>query len=432
MLDTPNPEQLPELNSSDFLPRLGPWAILGGGLLVVIFGAAVVAAAILKYNVAVKVAATLRPAGELRIVQPAIEGTVEEILVSANQTVEQGQVIARIDDSRLTTNKTQLESDIQQAQLQLTQVSAQLNALEAQIGAEANSIQRSIQAAQAELTSQQRFHQTQQITAEAEHQEAIASLTFAQEELNRYQQLANSGAISDSQLSDKRAAVAVANARVERARANLNPTDAEIAKAQEQIAQTQAQGEASLAALRQQRQQLLQNQTELQSRIDRAQQELRQLESDFNQTVIRAPVAGTLLELNLRNVEQVVRPGEAVAYIAPADAPLVIRSQVPAQEIDNVEPGQQVQMQVSACPYPEYGTLMGTVTFVAPDALPASEGATSPASYEVTIEPQNNYVGTGDRQCQLQAGMEGKADIISRQETVLDFILRKARLISNV
>jgi len=31
----------------------------------------------------------------------------------------------------------------------------------------------------------------------------------------------------------------------------------------------------------------------------------------------------------------------------------------------------------------------------------------------------------------LQPGMEGGADIISRQENVMQFILRKARLISN-
>jgi HlyD family secretion protein len=40
--------------------------------------------------------------------------------------------------------------------------------------------------------------------------------------------------------------------------------------------------------------------------------------------------------------------------------------------------------------------------------------------------------GNGDRQCYIQSGMEAKADIISKEETALQFILRKARLITDL
>jgi multidrug efflux pump subunit AcrA (membrane-fusion protein) len=146
------------------------------------------------------------------------------------------------------------------------------------------------------------------------------------------------------------------------------------------------------------------------------------------------------LQLKLRNPGQVVQPSEAIAQIAPVDAPMQIKAQVPARDIDKVQAGQKVQMQVSACPYPDYGTLNGTVTTVAPDALPTVRNiaptSTAPTpqitAYEVTIEPQTLYVGRGDRQCHLKPGMEGRADIISRRETVMQFILRKARLITDI
>jgi HlyD family secretion protein len=109
---------------------------------------------------------------------------------------------------------------------------------------------------------------------------------------------------------------------------------------------------------------------------------------------------------------------------------------LPNNSISKVKLGQKVQMRVSACPYPDYGTLKGVVQTVAPDALPvASNGvapAVSPSVYEVTIQPENKFVGRGDRICRLQAGMEGRADIISRSETVVQFILRKARLIADL
>ncbi|HBL13917.1 MAG TPA: HlyD family secretion protein, partial [Cyanobacteria bacterium UBA11162] len=56
----------------------------------------------------------------------------------------------------------------------------------------------------------------------------------------------------------------------------------------------------------------------------------------------------------------------------------------------------------------------------------------TPSFYEVTIQPERLSLGDGTRQCLIQLGMEGRADIISREETVLQFLLRKARLITDL
>ncbi|MFM9160890.1 MAG: hemolysin D, partial [Dolichospermum sp.] len=50
--------------------------------------------------------------------------------------------------------------------------------------------------------------------------------------------------------------------------------------------------------------------------------------------------------------------------------------------------------------------------------------------FEVTIKPEKISFGNNDLYCSLQSGMSGTADIISREETVLQFMLRKARLIA--
>ena len=44
--------------------------------------------------------------------------------------------------------------------------------------------------------------------------------------------------------------------------------------------------------------------------------------------------------------------------------------------------------------------------------------------YEVTIKPDSLSLGKDNHQCTLQLGMEGRADIITREETVLKFLLR--------
>ena len=231
-------------------------------------------------------------------------------------------------------------------------------------------------------------------------------------------------------------------------RAYLNPSNAQVQMAREKIAEARAKGEATLAKLKQERQGLIQRQIEIQNQISSDSQELRQIATELENTIVRAPTSGQIQELNLRNVSQMVRLGEAIALISPSNTPLEIRALVASGDIAKVEIGQKVQMRVSACPYPDYGTLNGTVSFISPDATMAQNNSTSSFSsslskgltsaqkseggiYNVFIQPDSLVLVTGERKCQIQSGMEGKADIISQEETVLTFILRKTRLLTD-
>jgi multidrug efflux pump subunit AcrA (membrane-fusion protein) len=60
-----------------------------------------------------------------------------------------------------------------------------------------------------------------------------------------------------------------------------------------------------------------------------------------------------------------------------------------------------------------------------------SPGTVAPY-YEITIQPQRPYLVKGEHQYPIQPGMEVAADIISREETVLTFILRKVRLLTDL
>ena len=214
--------------------------------------------------------------------------------------------------------------------------------------------------------------------------------------------------------------------------------------ARQQIAQEQAAGEATLAKLNQEKQALLQQHIEISKQLERDSRELQQVETDLGQTIISAPTNGILFKLNLRNSSQTVQPGEEIAQIAPSDVPLRVKAAVSPQDVGKLKEGQKVQMRVSACPYPDYGTLKGVVSQIAGDTLkPQGDSATATttasnpkgglatAFYEVTIEPKSLSLGR-DNIGSVQLGMEGRADIVSREETVLKFLLRKARLITDL
>jgi HlyD family type I secretion membrane fusion protein len=437
MYQDPQPELLPLIRSDEFLPSISPWIKLGGFAVLGAVAATIALSSTTRYNVTVKAPATIRPTGELRLVQAASEGTIATISAHENQQIKAGEAIASLNDSELQTRKQELQDNIQQGQAELIQIQAQISTLATQLAAEASLRDRSIASAQAELSRVQRQYDDDLLTTQARITEAQAGLEFAQGERDRYQQLVNSGAISGSQISEKEQAFKIAAAKLEQVQVSLNPSTAAIAAAQERVAQEQARGSATLAALGRERESLVQRQIQVQNQINKNQSDLQQANIALSKSVIRASVDGVILNLNLRNAGQVVRSGEAIAQIAPANIPFVVNAYVTAQDIGKVEVGQAVQLRVSAYPYPDYGTLKGTVTTIAPDATaPKSEGGQSAPStaayYQVTITPKHPYLTKGNRQYLIQAGMEARADIISREETALTFVLRKARLISDL
>lgn len=429
--------------TSDFLPPLGHWTTLGGLVILGGFGLAVAYTAIAPYTVVVKAPAVVRPAGELRIVQAATEGAIAQIKVRENQVVKRGDVLATISDSQLTIRESQLQGTIQQNQLQLRQITAALKALETKIAAETLAIQRMVSAAEATLRRSEREYRDQQITTQTQVQEAEANLSLAREELNRYKELSSTGAVTQLQIKEKEAAYQAAQARLQRTQAGLNPSHANVDMAQERIAQAGAQGESTLASLTKEKEELIRRHLELQNQVNTDQKELQQVAISQQKTVIRAPETGTILKLELRNTGQVVKPGEAIAHIAPSQTPVVIKARVPAQDIANVQTCQASEisrcttgkafLRISAYPYPDYGVLVGAVRAIPPDATTAGAavGVVTQPYYEVTIQPETAYLKRNGQQYFLKPGMEVSAEIVSRQETVLSFILRKARLLSN-
>jgi HlyD family secretion protein len=495
----------------EFLPPIGRWISAGGLFLFGTFCGSIALAAVAKYNVTVRVPATVRPAGEIRIVEAASAGTVTSIQVTENQAVKQGDAIALIDSSQLLTKQNQLQGNIQQNQLQLRQIAAQISTLDDRLAAETQAMQSAIASGRADLSRSQREYQERQMTSVAEVEAAQANLQLARSEWekslpelqkeqaalqtatanfkaaqanlqaaiskhDRYQSIQETGAISldlveETKLAVQQQAQAVAGqkaavesqkqavvsqrktvqrqqqsvevsaAKLKVVEAALNPSAAPITIAQQRIAQETARGEAALAALKKERLTLIQNRAEIQNQVDRDRQEIKQINIELAKSIVRSPTDGIILKLNLRNPGQTAQLGTAIAQIAPAPATIVIKARVAATDIGKIAIGQTSILRISAYPYPDYGVLEGKVSAIAPDVIAGQNN--NPPYYEVTIQPQKTYLIKGDRTlrkpageqcCQypIQPGMEVTADIISRQETALTFMLRKARMLADV
>jgi len=437
----PNPALLHVATPDEFFPLVSSWSRVGGAILVISFFALLLLCSVLRYKVTVRAQAAIRPAGELRIVQARVAGPILEILVTQDQRVDEGSVIAYVDDSHLRTEQSKLQTVIENASLQSVQLQAQLTALDRQITAEQDLLERGQSTAQAELRLRERERQQLLATTAADVREAQAEVDLAREKLLRFRSLAERGVVSAQELREQEVKLNSTEAQLSRVQAALNPSAAEIEIASENIVQQRARGEATLARLLRERQQLLRLMTGNETTLENYEEDLSQIASDISDAVIRAPVSGVIQEFTLRNRGQVVQKGELVARIALADNALEVKAFVAIQDIGDVAVGQRVFMRVSACPYPDYGTLQATVTAISPDAITSQttsrrieRGARlgSTTGYDVTARPDTLVLENGGRSCEIQAGMEGRVDIVSREETVLQFLLRKARLITDV
>ena len=450
---------LPTVREDEFLPPIGRWTKFGGLFIVALVALAIPIASVTKYKQTIKTQASVRPKGDLRLVQAATEGQITRIAVKDNQTVEKGDEIAAIDDSGLQTQKSQLQDSIQKSRSQLVQMNGQINALDRQISAETDRMESTVAATESELDRILRDHEDKQITTQADVREtesnlkaATAALSAARAKQKRYQSAAKEGAISQDQLQEVQLAaqqqqqtVAAAQAKLTSTQTALNPSDAEVASATSQIAEARATGKASLSNLNKEKQALIQQRIELNQQLNEDTEQLQQTDGDLSQTIVTATADGIISQLSLRNPGQTVRPGEEIAQIAPSNTKLVLQASVPAKSIGKLEKGQTAKMRVSACPYSDYGTLKGTVTAIPPDAVVPQSDNTNTSStnttasqqtggsfYEVAIEPDKTILGKENNRCDIQLGMEGQADIITKEESVLQFLLRKGRLTTNM
>lgn len=155
-------------------------------------------------------------------------------------------------------------------------------------------------------------------------------------------------------------------------------------------------------------------------------QRLRSLESDLAQTrlllsnsIIRAPIAGTVFELT-RSATQVTGMGEPILKIVPAEAAKA-EVFVSNQDIGFVRAGQPAKVRVDAYPYTKFGDLTGKVSRVGADVL---EPDAKDQSYRFPVEISLNspILRSNGIILPLKPGMSVQANLRLREKPVISLL----------
>jgi HlyD family type I secretion membrane fusion protein len=131
-----------------------------------------------------------------------------------------------------------------------------------------------------------------------------------------------------------------------------------------------------------------------------------------------APMAGVVNKLFVTTVGGVVKSGEPLVEITPADATLTVEARLAPDDRARVWPGLPAVVKVSAYEFAVYGGLPGKVLDISPDALQDERGQ---PYFRVRLQADSTAFGP-DRP--VVPGMTVDVDILSGRQTVLTALLR--------
>lgn len=160
---------------------------------------------------------------------------------------------------------------------------------------------------------------------------------------------------------------------------------------------------------------------ELQSREIELRQNRLSLLEVLNRLTLRAPRGGVVYGLTVHTTRAVVQPAEPIMYIIPQDEPLIIRTQIPTQHIDQITVGQPATLRFSSFDQRTTPELFAEVANVSPDVFVDERSGAS--YYAAELRPN---AGELDKLAGLALipGMPVEAFIKTDARTPFDYLIK--------
>lgn len=385
----------------------------------------------------------LVPQTLVKIVQPAEAGVVKQLLVDEGDSVEAGQVLARLDTTLAGADKTAVAGDLAIQKLQARRIEAELKdqpmlpkagddpALYAQV-------QRQYAAHRAAYLDGLDQEKSLLVKAEQERKSAAEVLNKLEQTLPTYQRSADAyarlereGFIGGIAAAEKQRDATEKSKDRDAQQATVAALNATIAAQQKRISQLQSTY----------RSELQKELADVLARIQQLQPALDKSTYKEGLMALRAPQDGVIKDLATTTPGAVVQPGTVLLTLVPKGEQLYADVSIKNEDVGFVQVGQPAQIKLAAYPFQRYGMLTGKVMHISADATEPARGSapataainagaadTAPAAgapvYKARVrldtqslrDPQGNALA-------LTPGMQVTAEINQGKRTVLEYLL---------
>jgi hemolysin D len=367
----------------------------------------------------------LVPTSFTKVVQPAEQGVVAEILVRDGEFVRSGQVLLRMDARVSKADATALDHDTQLRNLTILRIDAELAGKPLALPADAPAAL--AMQVQAQYLARRKSYEDAVAQDEAALQKARSELASAQQTLiklrevvpivkaaaEKHEQLEKAGFVSSIASADKRREFVEKSQELQAQGETVNALKAAI-----------TQQERKLESVRSgYRMQLQGERLEILSQLSRLNQEKEKSNVRAGQLEIRAPTDGVVKDLVVTTAGAVVQAGAPLMSIVPKAEPLMAEVQLSNEDAGFVGVGQAVKLKVAAYPFQKYGLLEGTVSHVAADATQV-EGSQQVPVYRAHVKLASQTLRTpAGENLTLAPGMLVSAEIHQGERSVLEYLL---------
>jgi len=191
---------------------------------------------------------------------------------------------------------------------------------------------------------------------------------------------------------------------------------------------------------------------EVEGKRDHLEQELIKAQSKANRTELRASISGTVQQLSVSSLGQVVASGQSLLTIVPLGGSIEVQAMIENQDIGFVAVGQPAVIKVDAFPFTRYGTINGVVEKVSRDAVdqrdatilsdaanaaktqssvPSSPVKPQDLVFPATIQVTQRSINIDGKEVALIPGMGVSVEIKTGRRRAIDYLLSPLREISS-
>ncbi len=364
------------------------------------------------------------PSRQVQVLQSLDGGIVSEILVKEGQTVKIGDLMLKVDPTRMVSslreNRSQYNSLLAKATRLKALAEGSRFAPPEEVVAETPEIveqERALyESRKAELdatigVSRQQASQRSQelISVRAKREQASQSYNLTARELEMTRPLAKSGAISDVELLRLERDVARYRGERDSANSDIPRLESAVAEATRKIQ------EIELTFRNIARSELSETNAKLNALLEGSSA----LEDRVKQTEIRSPVNGTIKQLKVNTVGGVVQPGKDLVEVVPSDDALLLEARVLPRDIAFLHPGQKALVKFTAYDFATYGGLDATLELISADTVLDEKGN---AFFVVRVRTLSNSIG--QQKFPIIPGMVAEVDILTGKKSVLAYLMK--------
>ena len=360
------------------------------------------------------------PSSKIQVVQNLEGGIVAELAVRDGQIVQKGDVLLRIAN-------TSAESQYRDSRTQYLTLQAMIARLKAEIAdgkpqfpqevlTEAPTVGHSEQALYDSQITQfksniavlddQLTQKQQEIAGLQSKQRTLSrSLDLAKQERDMTAPLVASGAASRLELVKLERELTDIQGQLDDVKISIPQAEAARNEAQKRIQEKTATFHSDAGA------ELNKHTAELAA----LSQQIFAQHDRVTRTEVRSPVRGTIKDVKVTTIGEVIKPGQDIVEIVPLEDTLLVEAKVRPADVAFLHPGQPATVKITAYDFSIYGGLKARVEDISADTI-KDDTPNGGTFFRVTLRTDRNSLGTGDKALPIIPGMTASAEILTGQK----------------